>query len=228
MAPHNDPALTQMQTLILNWQSRSDPRAAFLECYHMMTGNMLDALEACEFQDGAWVNRLLHRFADYYFTALDAYERQPAQAPAVWQLAHNRAFEPRTPVLQKLLLGVNAHINYDLVLTVDELLEPEWSRLNPAMRRIRYQDYTHVNLIIAQTIDAVQDQILEPDAPILDLFDRLLGPVDEMLISRLVNHWRENVWRNAVDLLETRAQDERIGIVRRVEHDALRIGDLIA
>ena len=116
MAPHNDPALTQMQTLILNWQSRSDPRAAFLECYHMMTGNMLDALEACEFQDGAWVNRLLHRFADYYFTALDAYERQPAQAPAVWQLAHNRAFEPRTPVLQKLLLGVNAHINYDLVL----------------------------------------------------------------------------------------------------------------
>jgi hypothetical protein len=227
MVTQDTPTLDQMQALITRWQAAADQRAVFLACYRMMTGNMLTAIAAGGFQDPDWVDQLLHRFARHYFAALEAYENQPETAPAVWQLAHRRALEPRVSGLQKLLLGVNAHINYDLVLTVDELLAPTWGELPAELREVRYRDYTHVNLIIADTIDAVQDQVLEPDAPVLDLFDRLLGPVDELLISRLIASWRERVWRNALDLLKTRLPEERAGIVRRVEREALRIGDLI-
>jgi hypothetical protein len=227
MATQDYPTLDQMQALITRWQAASDQRAVFLACYRMMTSNMLAAISAGEFQDPNWVDQLLRCFAQRYFSALEAYESRPDSAPAVWQLAHNRAREARVSALQKLLLGVNAHINYDLVFTVDDLLAPTWNELPAALRETRYNDYTHVNIVIANTIDAVQDQILEPDAPILDLFDRLLGPVDELLISRLVSSWRERVWRNALDLLATRLPEERAGIARRVEHEALRIGDLI-
>ena len=50
--------------------------------------------------------------------ALHAYENHSSDAPEVWQLAHSAAIDPHITALQKLLLGVNAHINYDLVLTV--------------------------------------------------------------------------------------------------------------
>ena len=52
-----------------------------------MTRNMLDAIEAGRFHDGVWVSNLLHRFADYYFAALDLYEQASQATPPVWKLA---------------------------------------------------------------------------------------------------------------------------------------------
>jgi hypothetical protein len=228
MTHANDPALNQMQALLARWQAQADRRAVFLDCYRRMTSNMFAALGTGEFQDPVWVESLLHHFAGYYFNALEAYERGHGEAPAVWQLAHTRAAQAGAPALQLLLLGVNAHINYDLVLTVDELLAPEWPALSEAGREARYQDFTRVNRIIGRTIDEVQDEILEPAEPILDLFDRLLGPVDEMLISHVISSWREIVWRRAVELLETSEPAGRTAIVLQVEEDALRTAGLIA
>ena len=88
----------------------------------MMTNNMLIAIDQDEFHDPEWVSILLHRFADYYFEALDKYEAGDIQTPVVWEVAHDAATERKIFVLQNLLLGVNAHINYDLVVTLVELL----------------------------------------------------------------------------------------------------------
>jgi hypothetical protein len=216
-----------MRSLIGQWEERADPRAVFLSCYWMMTSNMLAAIEQKEFNDPAWVDRLLHRFADYYFVALDAYELNPASAPPVWQLAHNITSAPNSSALQKILLGVNAHINYDLVLTLVDLLQSEWDGLSEEQRLIRYADHCRVNHVIGSTIDAVQDQILEPAMPVMDLIDRLLGSLDEMLISRLITQWREQVWQNAVHLLQTNAEDERLRIIAQFEEEALKIGEVI-
>lgn len=217
-----------MQSLIARWDEVSDHRTIFLTCYMMMTRNMLAAIDQQKFKDSAWVDSLLHRFADYYFVALDAYERNPATAPSVWQLAHNATRDPHMPALQKLLLGVNAHINYDLVLTLVDLLRPEWDNLSGSQRAARYADHCHVNEVIGHTIDAVQDQVLERTAPVMDIIDRLLGPIDEMLISRLITHWRETVWRNAMRVLETNESGERARLIQRVEGEALSLGRIIA
>jgi hypothetical protein len=64
-----------------------------------------------------------------------------------------------------LLLGVNAHINYDLVLTLVDLLEPEWKQLSAEQCQQRHSDYCHVNEIISLTIDIVQDDVLERSIP---------------------------------------------------------------
>ena len=149
-----------------------------------MTRNMLDAVDAGEFADAAWVSRLLHHFAGYYFGALDAYEAGEEGTPEVWRCAHDAARRSNTPAISLLLLGVNAHINYDLVLAVADLLEPEWPCLSNAKRRARYEDYCRVNDIIGRTIDRVQDGILEKREPIMALIDTLFGPMDEWLVSR--------------------------------------------
>ena len=223
----DDPAVRRMQALILQWEAEADQRATFLSCYLMMTRNMLSAIRQQEFNDTAWVDELLHRFADYYFVALDAYEQDAMQAPPVWQVAHNAARQARGLPLQELLLGVNAHINYDLVLTLVDMLQPEWENLSEEQRVSRYTDHCHVNDVICGTIDAVQDQVIEPTMPVMDLIDKLLGPLDERLISHLITGWREQVWQNAMQLLQTREAEERARILRQVEDDALQFGRLM-
>jgi hypothetical protein len=193
----------------------------------MMTRNMLLAIEGREFKDPTWVNRLLHRFADYYFVALETYEQDPTAAPPVWQQAHKITCDPKALALQKLVLGVNAHINYDLVLTLVDLLGPEWDGLSDSRRSVRYTDHCHVNDVIGRTIDAVQDEVLEPATPRMDIVDKVLGPFDEILISRLITQWRERVWQNAICLLETEEPAERDRLIQQVEAETLRLGNVI-
>lgn len=223
----DDVLLAQMEAQIRQWEQASDRRAIFLKCYLMMTRNMLSAIANGEFHDPDWVGRLLENFAGYYFLALEAYEHNPATAPRVWQLANQATRDPQVLALQMLLLGVNAHINYDLVLSLVDLLGPEWGGLSAEQRLERYADHCHVNQVIGFTIDAVQDQVIEPAMPVMDLFDKLLGPLDERVTSALLSRWRENVWQNAIQVLEAMDSEERQRLLQEVEQDALRIGERI-
>lgn len=215
------PITERMTARLAVWRAGGDRRATFLDCYLRMTHNMLTALATGEFADAVWVTHLLDRFADYYFDALHTYE-QGAAAPAVWQVAHDAARQPKILTLQNLLLGVNTHINYDLVLVVAELLQPEWPQSTEGQRRQRHADYTHVNTIIARTIDAVQDEIVEPDAPALRIVDLLLGRLDEWATVQVIGGWREEVWRHALNMLAAPTADQREALRSRVETATLR------
>jgi histidinol phosphatase-like PHP family hydrolase len=126
-----------------------------------------------------------------------------------------------------LLIGVNAHINYDLVLTLVDMLRPEWHNHTEQQRASRYRDHCQINNIIGLTIDAVQDQVLEPAMPVMDLVDRLLGSVDERLISRLITHWREKVWLHATHLLDTNNPDTQQRLIQQIEEEAIETGKFI-
>ncbi|MBE0685954.1 MAG: hypothetical protein IH585_08130 [Anaerolineaceae bacterium] len=223
----NDRVIQQMQTLIQHWTDSQDSRCIFLRCYQLMTHNTLQAIERDESYDSNWVHQLLKRFADYYFFALDAYETDPQAAPMVWQLAHNATRNPKAMAIQSLLLGVNAHINYDLVLTLVDVLSPEWNALDEVQRENRHSDHDRVNTIIAASIDAVQDDILEPAMPIMEFIDDVFGSLDEYLISHLIRHWRNDVWKHATQLLSIENMDYRAALIAQVEEDALKIGRLI-
>lgn len=219
--------LNNMHRHAQQWEAARDRRSVFLGCYALMTGNMLEALEAGRFADGDWVERLLRRFAEYYFDALALYEARQPQTPRVWQLAHNTALRDNVMTVQHLLIGVNAHINYDLVFAVAELLSPDWDSLTVEQRQQRRADYDLVNAIIGETIDRVQDQILEVRSPWLDIVDKLLGPVDEWLVSEIISRWRDEVWQNAIRCVETLAPDERAALREHIEAEALDLGQTI-
>jgi hypothetical protein len=70
--PIDDRTLERMRGLLAEWDLTNDQRAVFLHCYALMTDNMLRSLNGGGFLDSTWVRALLDRFAEYYFTALDA------------------------------------------------------------------------------------------------------------------------------------------------------------
>lgn len=220
---HADP-IARMDALASVWLTGADGRGTFLACYRLMTGSMRGASD--RFADPAWVDRLLVRFADYYFDGLDAYDRDPDAAPPAWRLAHDSCREPHAE-LQRLLLGISAHINVDLPLTVEELLAPEWPALDAAAREVRRADFLAVNEVIGATVDAVQDSVVEAAVPVLKVFDVLLGRLDEFVASRLLYGWRDRAWENAVALVEAPDADARAAVVAGMERDALAIGRLI-
>ena len=220
-------SIVRMQNLVRQWQETADARAFFLDCYLMMTRNMMAAVELKEFRDPAAVAAFVQHFADYYFAGLQAFEQDAESAPAVWRLAHEAALDHEVTPLQMLLLGVNAHINHDLVLTVVDLLGAEWGELSEDRRADRYFDFCYVNDIISRTVDAVQAQVLEPAMPLIVILDRLMGPLDERMITRLLAHWREAVWKHAVALMEAAGEDEKRQLLSEVEKTALRHADAI-
>lgn len=220
--------LEQMDRHIQQWQAGTDGRAIFLACYRTMTHNMLQALERREFTNSDWTSSLLDRFAGYYFAALEAYESQAPRLPAVWRFAFDAAGSDNMAPIQKLLLGVNAHINYDLVLTLRDLLEKEWPSLPEIERLHYYNDYCYVNRIISATIDTVQDKILEPAQPSMRLVDDLMGNVDEWLVGRLITHWRDKVWGYSRMLLAAQTDAAKHEIVDAVEKRALQRAEAIA
>ncbi len=220
------PVVDRMQRLIDSWEPPGDRRAIFLACYAMMTRGMLSAIERSEFEDGAWVYTLLHRFADYYFDALNAYDRAQPTTPAVWRLTFDAARRPRLHVLQHLILGVNAHINYDLVFVIHELLHETWPTLPPALAESRYRDHCRVNEVIYRTIDSVQDQIVERYSPAMNLVDVMLLRADEWLLGRLIRGWREQVWADATRLMTCAAADAS-GVRQDVEARAVQRGQAI-
>jgi hypothetical protein len=217
-----DPVIEQMQQLTESWEGNDDRRAIFLSCYTMMTRNTLAAIQSGDFEDNAWVSRLLHRFAEYYFDALTAYQRQPGTAPDVWQVAFHASQLPGTHVIQNLILGINAHVNYDLVFALGDVLQPEWGGLSPEQRDGRYRDHCHVNEIIYQTVNSVQDQVVERYSRVMGLVDTLMGPVDEWLTSGLISDWRDEVWENAVQIIETSGETERDALLAAIRQRAIQ------
>lgn len=211
-----------MDAQIAAWEPGGDRRFVFLKCYRMMTGNVLAAIDAGEFSHGIWVDSLLQRFAGYYFEALELYQHGSAKTPLIWQYTFEKTAGGRLNVLQQLFLGVNAHINYDLVFTIEEMLRPLWTNLNEQERQAYRADHSHINDVIYRTIDAVQDEVVEKLSPWLDAVDVLLGRLDERLIAGLISGWRSEVWEHSRALLETSNSEDRDRLCRSLEERVMK------
>ncbi|RZS95926.1 DUF5995 family protein [Cecembia calidifontis] len=208
-----------------HWESSGDRRHVFLQCYTLMSRNMYVSIEEKHFSDPLWVSTLLVRFSDYYFEALDLYQSEHPHVPSVWKQAHDASKNPEPHVLQNLLLGVNAHINYDLPLTLYDCMEQEWISADPDKRTKRKNDHELVNQVIANSIDAVQDNIIKPLSPSLAFLDKLMGRMDEWLLSKMIVSWRSDVWNVSQLLLEAKSPDVREEIRQRQELQVLKRGE---
>lgn len=213
--------MQKMAAQLAVWEAADDGRAIFLDCYLHMTRAVHDRIVGGAFGDPVWVSTLLDRFADYYFDSLDG-GADGREIPRPWVLAHAAALGKEATVLQLLLAGVNAHINYDLVLTLVDVLDQEWADLDAADREARHRDYDEINVVIAETADVVQDRVVERRAPLLEMFDRGLGRWDERLAVRLLTGWRSRVWRHAVAVLEMGDPEQRRRTVADIERQCTR------
>jgi Family of unknown function (DUF5995) len=188
-------------------------RAAFIETYCRTTIAVGQAVAAGTFEDGEWVERWDVVFAELFIAAHDADVRGlTSQAPRPWRLSFEA---PRSlPALRRVLLGMNAHVNYDLpqsllaVITDDEFDDPE-------LMALRRRDHERIDGVLASRVGA-EDKVLAAEGRTIQ--DRVLQPFNRSGTKRFLREARQKVWHNTMEL-------QRARLASPIEYD-VRLGEL--
>lgn len=185
--------LSRLETRL---RRQGDRRAVFLTIYARMSREVRDAIERGRFADPEWMREYLITFANYYRRAFLAFERGELDAvPDPWRLAFGTAVRGDGLVVQDAFLGVNAHINYDLALAVDDVgIDPN--------RAQKYADHRVIDDILAGLVDAQQRALARIYAPGIADVDALCDRLDEAITLRSMTEGREQAWRVAVVLTD--------------------------
>ena len=205
MAPIDD-LLSRMDALLQPLRAAGDERQHFLATYMRTTLAVKAEIERGGFVDTAWTERWDIAFADLYLDALAAWNAS-GTAPGPWQIAFEAANNtPRVPPIRHLLLGMNAHINYDLPQALIQVItDQEFD--DPALVARRGRDHEHIDAILSSRVGAEDGELKKVEQPgDRTLLDRLLTPFNRAGSKRFLKEARGKVWRNAQALNMARRQ----------------------
>jgi len=198
-----DDVIDRMTALAEELHRDGDGRLAFHNAYLRTTQAVAAALRDGAFADPGWVDRWDVAFARLYLDALAA-DRRGDPVPAPWAVAFAAAAaQPDLPAVRHVLLGMNAHINYDLPQALLAVIsDAEFG--DPDVRARREADHRRIDEVLAVRVGA-EDAELKQLEPARSWQDRVLEPVNRMATRRFLRESRAKVWANALELSKARA-----------------------
>jgi uncharacterized protein DUF5995 len=219
-----DALLRRMEGLLAPLEAAGDPGRFFLATYMRTTRAVAEELARGGFRDPEWVERWDIAFADLYLDAVEAAQagRRP---PEPWAVAFAA---PDLPPLRHVLLGMNAHINYDLAQSLLAVISPGEFRDEALLAR-RRADHEHIDKVLVARVGA-EDTELEALGP-RSRTDRLLAPLNRLATKRFLRESRAKVWANTrlLDAARRAGPDAYATRLAELERlSAARVADLMA
>jgi Family of unknown function (DUF5995) len=223
-----DAVVARMTALLDELTQAGDARAAFHATYLRTTRAVADSLRAGAFLDADWVERWDVAFAGLYIDALEA-ARRGEPVPRPWSVAFAAAAGERSlPALRHVLLGMNAHINYDLPQALLAVIgDTEFD--DPALLARREADHRRIDEVLAARVRA-EDNELRELASARSWRDDAMQPLNRAATRRFLRESRAKVWANAATLSRSRRQGEvaYAGRLAQLEElSAARVADLL-
>jgi Family of unknown function (DUF5995) len=222
--------IERMNGQLAELRTAGDARAAFHATYTRTTEAVGAALAGGFFLDAPWVEKWDIAFARLYLDALDA-DRRGEPVPRPWAVAFGAAAAPgkRLPELRLILLGMNAHINYDLPRALLAVIsDAEFA--DPAVIARREADHTRIDEVLSGRVSAEDSELAAGGR---SLTDRVLQPLNRLATKRLLRESRRKVWANAITLAASRRAEGQDGeghrrqLARLEELSAARVADLM-
>ena len=201
-------------------------RRDFLATYLRTTVAVGAAIDRGDFEDGPWVERWDVVFADLYLDALDADLTGTGRVPRPWRLAFDA--DPRLPALRLVLLGINAHINYDLPQALLAVISDEEFE-DSAVMDLRRRDHERIDGVLSGRVAAEDEELAARS--VVSLLDRVIRPLNQRASKRFLREARDKVWLNTLALQEARLAGPETYAVRLGELEVLsaaKITDLLA
>jgi hypothetical protein len=218
----------RMEGLLAPLEAAGDPARFFLATYLRTTRAVAGELARGGFRDPAWVERWDVAFAGLYLDAVEAAQagRRP---PEPWAVAFGAGDRDGLPPLRHVLLGMNAHINYDLAQSLLAVIsEAEFD--DPGLLAVRRADHEHIDQVLVARVGA-EDTELEAVGGPRSRTDRLLQPLNRLATRRFLRESRAKVWANARLLDRARRAGPGAYAARLAELERLaatRVADLMA
>jgi hypothetical protein len=170
---------------------------AFNSLYLTITQRVADALAGPGVTEPAFLETLDVEFAKRYLHALRLWGEDDDGTPDSWEVLFRRGQDQRLTRLTAAMLGVNAHINFDLAMA----LIATWDRLGPPGEHI-HPDYLLVNKIFFEEIPGLRRRYSTPWQ--LDI-DAICGNLDDWGQRVLVLSTRAMAWEQAVRIWPLRS-----------------------
>jgi hypothetical protein len=222
-----DAVLTRMAGLAVPLEESGDPLRHFLATYSRTTAAVGAAVRAGRFEDPTWVEAWDVAFADLYVEALEAFRDDPASAPRPWRLAFTARAE--LAPLTHVLLGINAHVNYDLPQALLAVIPPA-DFADPDLIARRRRDHERIDGVLSERVAAEDAELEQVESGPRRVVDRLLMPANRYASKRFLRESREKVWHNTEALHAARTAGDGAYRRRLAELDVLssaRIADLL-
>jgi hypothetical protein len=194
-----DEVLVKLDAIIAESVKNNDRLGFFAYIYRRTTAQIRQAILDRKFEDNERMEKFDVMFANKY---LDAhynfmYGRTVSQS---WTAAF-RARKERLTILQHIIMGMNAHINYDLGLTAAEFGPPE--KIGDLKN-----DFMLVNQVLAGLIDEMQLKVSRVSR-LMFLLDWIGKRSDEVVMNFSMAKAREQAWNFAMTLAGLPDQEKK-------------------
>jgi Family of unknown function (DUF5995) len=180
-----DQVLTELDQIILRTRNERDRLGFFATLYRNVTIEVKEGIAAGLFEDGPRMEKLDVTFANRYLAALGSFRRGEPLSKC-WLTSFRLAANWSPIILQHLLTGMNAHINFDLGIAA-QIVAPgsELAALE--------NDFNQINNILGSMIIKVRSDI-EEVSPWIKLLDRYASQTERQLINFSLDKARESAW----------------------------------
>jgi hypothetical protein len=204
--PRNiDEVIARMDALVERFTTSESRLGYFAALYRGVTKEIKRNIVNRTFENPELLEELAVRFAGRYFAALEQYESGTTPSEP-WHIAFEASKRRRPIILQHLLLGMNAHINFDLAIASAET--------SPSLEILSLKtDFMQVNSILAAQIPKVLTAMSEC-SPLIGLVSLFYKHTEEKIAHFSMDIARAFSWLTAEDLAV--ASPEKAGQITAV------------
>jgi hypothetical protein len=201
--------ISRMEILLDSMERHADPKRHFLGTYLRTTRAVSDELASGVFLDPAWVERWDVFFAELYLNALEAWNANGTPAEP-WQVAF--AADTELPVLRHVLLGMNAHINYDLPLSLLGVID-DAEFADPEVVARRNRDHRHIDGVLLARVGA-EDEAITAAHGGKSIYEHLKAPLERRATGHFLREARAKVWANTRLMASARSRGDAAALER--------------
>ncbi len=173
----------------------------FPALYRRVTERVKAGIGEGRFEDGARMERLDVTFANRYLQAWDHW-CAGGEMSACWRVAFDAGKRWRPVILQHLLAGMNAHINFDLAIAAAVTCPGD------AIAGLE-NDFNAINQLLAELVQPVEDELAEV-SPWIGLVETFGGHCEGTVVNFNIQAARCLAWEQALRLAALQGDGQEV------------------
>ncbi len=182
-----DQVLGELDSIIIRARKERSRFGFFAALYRNVTIKVKEGVATGLFEDGPRMEELDVKFANRYLAALERFRRgEGERLSKCWQVSFQAAERWSPIILQHLLTGSNAHINFDLAIAAQAIAP---GAELPTLKN----DFAQINNILSEMISKVRSQI-EEVSPWIRLLDRYSSQAEDRFINFSYDKAQASAW----------------------------------
>lgn len=213
-----DDCILKMQDIV-DWSiDKQSHIGYFAILYQTVTKKINQEIKLARFENNDQIAVMVTNFANRYLVAIDEYFENDSTISKSWDTSFNLKEPKNYCILQHLMLGMNAHIIFDLAIS-SAAIAP-----NEEIFKFK-EDFFKINEILIDMIDEIQEMITKVFW-VMKPLDFIFGRLDEKIAASIIVLARNKAW-DLARLLALSNDDLKTTLIEEMETEANFISEQI-